>query len=617
MFDNHHGRPSPVATRRWRGLALVLATTGALLVSAGSGQAQVIPGTTAVVPAGEAQGLSVVGHSDLGGQGLNGEVAVVGNTAVVAAGYMPMNTMQNANTLRAAINIAPPCVTVPVKVVDISDPTRPRVTATIAVPEAQAASDVDALAVSTPSFTGDLVAVAFATCQYDQKVFKDFGIVQVSSYKDRGVAYYDVSDQARPRLLGRYFADFELSDADTLPCAPPPAGSDQRCAADQFSVQLKRIADGRILSVSSKMDSASANTPAGDVRLVDVTDPAKPTQLGTWPPLGDAPPRTSNHGCYPRSGSRSAQFSNDGTRLFVPYLDGGLFMLDVAGNLNEPKVVGSWSYPDDWNIEGQAAYAAEAEIGNRRFAVLADEDWWWPSSTLRIDSPADLAGSSVGCMDLYSTFDQKYQAQIHRQPGGQVSGELVYTGRACPAGPRRVLANGTVAPADPYLNNPAGKILFADGRVDAQPGLFAGAGCTFVSRTRRAQDAGALAVVLRTAADIPESIAGFPPTGTPREDVDQNGLPAGETVIPGFQARANVGLAIRNALCPGFNPDGSCTPGRKVTGTLLDAPGEWGGLRIIDTTDPAKLAEVGTYKPDVARMMPPPDYRGIYSVHHA
>ena len=602
------------AARRRMAAVLALATGGALLAGPAPGQAQSVspPGP----PGGQAQGLQVVGHSDLGGDGLNGEVAVAGTTAVVATGFIPMNTMQNANTLRASINIAPPCETVPVKVVDISDPARPRVTAQIPTPQFQVASDVAALQVSTPAFTGDLVAISYATCQYDRNVFRDFGIVQIGSYADRGVAYYDVTDPARPRLLSRYVADFELILENTPPCGPPPGGSDNRCAKDQFSVELKRLADGRIMSVSSKMDSGAVNTPAGDVRLVEVTDPTKPTQLSTWPLLGQSPPRTSNNGCYPRSGSRSASFSQDGRRLYVPFLDGGMYVFDIASNLNEFKELGHWEYPNQWIVEGNGAYVTEAEVGDRRYALLADEDIWWPNSTLRIESPAELAGESVGCMDLYTVWDMKFQAQISRQPGGRLSGELAYVGRGCPTGPRRTLPNGDVAPPDPYLNDPRGKILFSDQtQTEAQPGLPA-AGCTFVSRTRRAQDAGALGVVLRTAATTPESIAGFPPTGTPREDVDQNGLPAGETFIPTLQIRNDVGLQVRQTLCPNPATNPTCTGGRPVRVTLFDAAGEWGALRILDTTDPANPTQVSEYRPDLARIMPPPDHRGVYSVHH-
>ncbi|MDP8936725.1 MAG: hypothetical protein M3O23_03170, partial [Actinomycetota bacterium] len=376
-------------------------------------------------------GLALLGQNDLGGQGLNGEVALVRNTAVVAAGYVPMNTQSGAHTRIAAINIAPPCAAVPVKVVDISDPTRPRVAATIPVPAGQAARDVDALNVSTPSFSGDLLAIAFATCQYDEQAIREQGVARPGSYAHRGVAYYDISSPSQPRFLGRYFADFDNVDPGAGPCARPPGGGEARCAKDQYSVQLKVIRDGRVMSLSTKVDAADANTPTSDMRIVDVTDPANPTQVGSWPRVGEAPPRTSNNGCYPRSGTRSAEFSIDGTKVFAPYLDGGLFVLDVL-DLANPAKVGQWNYPASWDVEANGAYATHAEVDGRQFALLSDEDWWWPTSAFRVDAPARLAGTNPGCSDLFTIWDLGFDAQIHRKPGGQIPGELAYIGRGCP-----------------------------------------------------------------------------------------------------------------------------------------------------------------------------------------
>jgi len=596
--------------RRCRAL---LALTAAGLIAAttpASATGGAVPGTDS--GQGEVRNIRVVGHSDLGSQGLNGEVAVVGNTVIVASGFVPMNTMQGANTLIAATNNAPPCTTVPVKVVDLSTPSQPKVASTIPVPAGQAARDVDMLWVNTPAFKGLLAAIAYASCDYDQQTFRELGVVQPGSFAHRGVAYYDLSNRREPRLLGRYFADFENFDPSAPPCAPPPEGGEARCAQDQFSVELKRIRDGRILSVSGRPDGATRNTPATDIRLVDVTDPVNPVQLGVWPPLGEAPPRSSNNGCYPRSGSRSARFSPDGTKLLVPYLDGGLFIVDIL-DLANPTELGQWSYPDDWNVEGQSAYVAPAQIGGRELALVADEDIWWPTSAFRVDAPSRIAGDKIGCSDLFTSADMKFVSQIYRHPDGQIPGELAYVGRGCPS--RQPAA--TVIPEDPYLSDPRGKILFADASPNplTQPNLPA-AGCTFNSRVRRAQDAGALGVVLVTGA-ASESIAGFPPTGSPREPTDQNGALTGDVSIPGFQIKRPAGDAIRSVMCPGVDGEGKCTGGEPVSGALVDYPGEWGGLRVIDVTNPAAPSQTAVYRTERSRQMPPPDYRGIYSVHHA
>ncbi len=103
---------SIVARRRARlghvSVAALLLAASTFLVPA-SGEAQSV-GAGSDLPAGsQAQGLNVVGHTDLGGKGLNGEVAVVGTTAVVAAGYMPLGFVSQSNTSLASLNSAPPC----------------------------------------------------------------------------------------------------------------------------------------------------------------------------------------------------------------------------------------------------------------------------------------------------------------------------------------------------------------------------------------------------------------------------------------------------------------------------------------------------------------------------
>ena len=70
-------------------------------------------------PAG-AQQMRLVGRSDLGGAGLNGEVTIVGTTAIVAAGLMP------AAGVHAHLYNPYPCPAVAVKLVDLSEPRAPR-----------------------------------------------------------------------------------------------------------------------------------------------------------------------------------------------------------------------------------------------------------------------------------------------------------------------------------------------------------------------------------------------------------------------------------------------------------------------------------------------------------
>ena len=77
-------------------------------------------------------------------------------------------------------------------------------------------------------------------------------------------------------------------------------------------------------------------------------------------------------------------------------------------------------------------------------------------------------------------------------------------------------------------------------------------------------------------------------------------------------------VALRDALCPvvAGGAGGCGAGGQTLTGAMVDSPGEWGGLHVIDVTDPAAPTLRGTYRPSSAAVFPPPDL-GLYSVHHA
>jgi len=49
---------------------------------------------------------------------------------------------------------------------------------------------------------------------------------------------------------------------------------------------------------------------------------------------------------------------------------------------------------------------------------------------------------------------------------------------------------------------------------------------------------------------------------------------------------------------------------------MVDSPGDWGALKVVDVTDPASPTLRGTYRPPGATVFPPPDL-GVYAVHHA
>ncbi|MGI8843738.1 MAG: PA domain-containing protein [Gemmatimonadaceae bacterium] len=520
-----------------------------------------------------AQGMRLVGQTDLGGAGLNGDLTIVGTTAVVAAGLMP------AAGVHAHLYNPYPCPAVAIKLVDLSEPRTPKVVGAIPVPAGVAAHGVSAASVRTPAFTGDLLAVAMTMCGAPGMLL------------DRGVVYYDISHPASPKLLGRYHADADIVHADSIPACGPPPLSPRRCASSQHSVSLIQRADGRVLSMSLEPGASASKFPSGDLRIVDATNPRRPVQVGSFPPAGT--PIFSNNGCRPFSAGHGAGFSHGGTRGLLAFYDGGLFVLDLDGS-GSPAQLGRFSYPDDRQFEGSAAYVASARVDGRDLALISEADFIGPSAELVVDGPPEVAGARFACEAIFTLYDQHNTAQLHRQPGGRVDGELAYAGRGCPVslGMDMMHADGAATQADAYLSDVQGRIALIDrGRQPIQPAIADGPGCSMAERVLRAQTEGAIAVViLQTSAIAPQA---FSPDGDP----------SGVT-IPVIMIDKPDGDALRALLCPSL-ADGRCVTASRATASMRSAPGEWGAFRVVDVTEPSTPRELGVFRTPGSSEFPP------------
>ncbi|MEJ7811295.1 MAG: PA domain-containing protein [Gemmatimonadaceae bacterium] len=523
--------------------------------------------------------FAVVGRSDLGGAGLNGSIAVVGVTAIVAAGVTP------AAGVHTHLYNPYACPAVAVKVVDLVVPARPTVVATIPLPAGVAVSDVAALRVRGSAYQGDLVAIALAQCNL------------AGSYVERGVVYYDVSVPARPRFLGRYQADADsVHPAATPPCGPPPAGSGRRCASSQHSVALVARSDGRVLSLSTEPGASASNFPSGDLRVVDVTDPTRPTQLGSFPERGE--PILSGNGCRPFAASHAATSYAAGVRAAVAWFDGGLRLVDLASPAS-PRELAGFRYPAARAVEGNAAYVTTGTVDGRELALVAEEDWIATTTTLHLAGPAPLAGTHVACEAMFTLFAPGDDVALFRRPGSAIAGEIVYLGRGCPGNPGDGLHAGTPN-TDSYLADPRGKIVLVDRTAQpVQPGVPSGAGCSVAERVRRAQGAGALAVV------VAQTVASSPLAFAP------DGDPAGLT-IPAVQIDKGIADTLRAALCPSVGDDGRCRGMASVRATLRGTVGEWGALRVLELPANGEPREIARYRTERATRFPPPDL-GVYA----
>ncbi|MGH9226563.1 MAG: hypothetical protein ACRD2W_22890 [Acidimicrobiales bacterium] len=576
---------------RWRRmagpacLALVLA---AVPVAAAAAQTH----TEAPLDAGA---LELLGHTDLGGKGVNGDVAVVGNTAIVGAGTV---THTGYHTERYNPG---PCLEVTAKVVDLTDPGAPRVASTIPIPVGVAAIDVDALSVRTPSFTGVLAAIALDDGPSQSGPSSCTAPNVNPMFVDRGIIYYNITNPSAPEFLGRYMADQGPMDdvaSNALPCGPPPDRAAVRCATGQHSVDLVQRADGRVLSISVEPIADFLTKPSGDVRVVDVTDPKAPSQLGAWPPLGERPGSFSPNGCGPFSHSHSAEFYDGGNKALVSFMDAGLFDLNT-GVGNALSKASQFAYPDTRAEEGNAGYATATVVDGQTVALLSEEGWWPTNTRLRIDAPSSLAGEKYACQGLPTIFDQTSQSPLWKRPNATIAAEIVYGGRGCPA--RGTAANPT--PEDPWPVDPRGKIVLLDSsKVNATQPDIPQQACNNTTRMNRAQQAGALAVLFGRVQLAPFNAS---PQGVGWGGDWKN------LSIPGISVDEGDANAMRTTLCPRL-VDGLCNGGTPITGSVVDQPGAWGGLRILEVDPDTGMRQLALIRSPHGTTFPPPDL-GVYA----
>ena len=292
---------------------------------------------------GQGAGVTVIGHSSLGGAALNGQLDVLGDHAYVGAG--------TNGGFAAQWNKTPTCATLPnkVKVVSLKDPADPTVVSTIDLtlpgedPGGTLARAVSVIKVrplsAANAFTGDLLAVALESCQGQGRL---------------GVELYDVSNPSRPIRLG----------TDT-----PGIGTATR------DVSLIQRPDGRVLALAANQ--------SGGIRVVEVTAPAAAVPVGTF---GASNP---GQGCRPFSFAQGVATNTTGSRAYAAFGDAGLVTLDISNPMpgsTPPKLT-------------EALYGASEEGNSFRFvpnaaetAALATDDDLNPArTTLTIPTgPASL-----------------------------------------------------------------------------------------------------------------------------------------------------------------------------------------------------------------------------------
>lgn len=226
--------------------------------------------------------LRPVGHSDLGGGGLNADVW--GHRGFAYVGVWSGT-----------------CPATGVKVVDYRDQRHPRLVSRLQNDPGTSAEDVVVRHVRTRAFTGDLAVTGIQVCgDVEEPVF-------------RGLQFFDVTRPERPVELGRWEA---------------PDNS-----AGCHEIDLVQRRGGRVLAACANAFSEQING-TGEAVLVDATNPRHPTTVSDWAigaDLGVDPATTEeNVGCFAASFAHSVRFVRQGRGLYASYWDFGAVLLDLS-----------------------------------------------------------------------------------------------------------------------------------------------------------------------------------------------------------------------------------------------------------------------------------------------
>ncbi len=235
--------------------------------------------------------FAVVGHSDVGGRGLNADVWE-------HAGFAYVGVWSG------------PCPATGVKVVDVRNPHHPTRVSRLQNPAGTSAEDVVVRHVETDSFSGDLAVVGIQTCDDPaETVF-------------RGLQFFDVTDPSRPRQLGRYRVRDGTVGCHEVDLAVRPDGGVVAGCANVFAEQIRGSDEVIVVDASDP----SAPSKAGGFRLGDIgVDPASTPQ---------------NVGCFAASFAHSVRFSHQARTLFASYWDYGTLRFDVRPSLGLDGPVG-------------------------------------------------------------------------------------------------------------------------------------------------------------------------------------------------------------------------------------------------------------------------------------
>jgi hypothetical protein len=389
-----------------------------------------------------------------------------------------------------------------------------------------------------------------------------------------GLELYDITNPRNPQFL-------TIFNGEDIPGLMADHGH-----VHEFDLVKRR--DGRVLAALASPDSEVITSDQqfmngiGDLLIVDITNPSAPTLVGEYGVLDDpmfgVPFYVSVlQGGDARTLDHSARFNERGTRLYLSYWDAGVIILDVS-DPTEPTVIGRTAFAQ--GEEGNAHSIDTAD--DEDILIQADEDF----------SPFEFQFTSNAFAGQRLAVEGQGSPPIVEQPGRAMAGQVVHVGRGCPADPRPVPPGSGITVADPYLADPAGKIA-----------LIERGGCRFDNKIARAQQAGAIGVIVYNQAGGANGDETLILMGIDNPVIDgPPGIAGTELTISAVFVQRSTGLLLRDGAQP-------------VTARAAAVFNGWGYLRFFDISDPSNPVQLSTFatpntnNEDVA-------LDGIWSVHN-
>lgn len=237
-----------------------------------------------------------------------------------------------------------PCTSNGVKIVDVRDPRRPRSIGTLGGRFGTSAEDMVVRRVSTSAFTGDLLAVGLQRC----------GDAPGLNKQKFGAQFWDVTDPYHPVKLSG------------LPIVDGFGGVHE----------LDLVQRGRRVYALLATPFTEWFDPQndGEFRIVDVTNPRRPRQVGQWGAAqhGMSPGPLYGQGSFGSRFAHSVRASANGRKAYVSYWDLGVLTLDIS-NVRRPRLLSSTNYSayQDGDAHSVSVYRGR----NRTFLLQNDEDF--------------------------------------------------------------------------------------------------------------------------------------------------------------------------------------------------------------------------------------------------